>query len=263
MTSRRDALKKLLNSAMIAGSGGLVWGSMAKASQNSPVTLRPPGAIEEKKFIQACIKCGKCVEACPYDTLKLATIGETSALGTPYFEPRKVPCYLCTNYPCTEACPSGALDIEELQNESKDESVEIEIENARMGLAVIHKESCIAFGGVQCDACYRACPLLGEAIVLEKEVNEFTQKHANLKPVINSDYCTGCGICEQVCVVEKAAIFVLPIELVTGKVGDHYIRSWKENDESKLENQKIIEKDKDTDVESAIDYLNSDEELFE
>lgn len=259
MTSRREALKKLLNSAMVAGGGGLLWGNLAKASQSSPLSIRPPGALAEEKFIKACIKCGKCVEACPYDTLKLSTIDTDHALGTPYFEPRKVPCYLCTNYPCTAACPSGALDVDKLSEKAEETK---SIENARMGLAVIHKESCIAFNGIQCDACYRACPLMGKAIVLEKEKNEFTQKHANLKPVVNSEYCTGCGICEQVCVVKKAAVFILPIELATGEVGDHYIRSWKENDEARL-NQEIPEKKKDTDVESAMDYLNSDEELFD
>lgn len=258
MTSRREALKKLFGSTMIAGSGGLVWGTLAKNTMSSSLTLRPPGAIEEEKFVQACIKCGKCVEACPYDTLKLASVNDDKGLGTPYFEPRKTPCYLCTNYPCTKACPSGALLVENLQKEAKPN-----IENSKMGLAIIHKESCIAFNGIQCDACYRACPLMGKAIVLEKDRNEFTGKHANLKPVVNSDTCTGCGICEQVCVVEKAAIYVLPTNLALGKIGDHYIQSWKENDAERVKNRKFEQRSTDEDVESAMDYLNTDEELFD
>lgn len=260
MTSRREALKKLLNSAMIAGSGGLVWGAVANSSLKAPLVLRPPGALADDEFLQACIKCGKCVEACPYDSLKLATVGEDKGLGTPFFEPREIPCYLCTNYPCIKACPSGALIVDNITKDSEPAN----IENSRMGLAVVHKESCIAFSGIQCDVCYRACPLMGKAITLEKEKNEFTGKHANLKPIVNSDYCTGCGICEQVCVVEKASIFVLPIDKVTGKIGDHYIQSWKENDEQRLKNKKLQQRSTDEDVESAIDYLNSnDEELFD
>ncbi len=258
MSSRRDALRKLANSAMIAGSGGLLWGALASDVKNAPLALRPPAALDKDEFIKACIKCGKCVEACPYDTLNLAKVNEEKALGTPYFEPRKKPCYLCTNYPCVEACPSGALEL----NSLLDESGKPNIEKARIGLAVIHKESCIAFGGIQCDACYRACPLMEKAIVLEREKNEFTGKHANMKPVVNSDSCTGCGICEQVCVVEKAAIFVLPIELATGKLGDHYIQSWKPNDDKRIENIEPQKKKKDDDVESALDYLNNDDELI-
>ena len=259
MSSRRDAIRKIFNSAMIAGSGGLVWGTIANSAVKSPLVLRPPGALDGDMFVQACIKCGKCVVACPYDSLNLAKVGEEKCLGTPFFEPRNTPCYLCTNYPCITACPSGALLIENIKKESESAN----IENARMGLAVVHKESCIAFSGIQCDVCYRACPLMGKAIVLEKARNEFTQKHANLKPVVNSDYCTGCGICENVCVVEKAAIFVLPVDMVTGKTGDHYVNSWEKNDEKRIENSKTLQRSADEDVESAIDYLNSDKELFE
>ena len=259
MTTRRDALRKLLNSAMVAGSGGLVWGAVAKGAVSSPLALRPPGALNDKEFLKACIKCGKCLEACPYNSLKLAKVGELLGLGMPYFEPRETPCFLCTNYPCTEACPSGALQVDNLIKDNKAAN----IENSRMGLAVIHKESCIAFNGVQCDACYRACPLMGKAIVLEKEKNEFTGMHANLMPVINSNACTGCGICEQVCVVEKAAIFVLPIDITTGSLGNDYIQSWKENDEQRLQDKKINRRSTDEDVESAIDYLNTEEELFD
>jgi len=258
MTSRRDVLKNLFKTAAIAGSGGLVWSALAEETVDSQFVLRPPGADDES-FIQSCIKCGLCVEACPYDTLKLASVGQNIALGTPYFEPRDIPCYMCTHIPCTETCPSGALDLKRLVKESEKPN----IENAKMGLAVIHKETCIAFWGIQCDACYRACPLMNEAITLEFEKNQQTKKHANLKPVVNSDVCTGCGVCEHACIVEKAAIAVLPIDKATGKVGDHYIRNWEKSDEEKLKQKKEAENKEDTDVNSALDYLNSDEELFD
>lgn len=259
MTSRRDILKNMFKATAAAGSGGLLWGAVAESTVAAPITLRPPGAIEPEQFIKACIKCGKCVEACPYNTLILAMPTENSGVGTPYFKPREIPCYLCTNYPCTDACPSGALDLKKL---IKDEQ-KADINNARMGLAVIHQETCIAYWGIRCDACYRACPLIDEAIELKLEKNKVTGKHANLQPVINSDACTGCGLCEKVCVVEKAAVRVLPRELSTGKVGDHYIKSWEKEDEQRIES---IEKASDTDkkdIESALDYLNNDEPLFE
>lgn len=259
MTSRREVLIKLFKGATVAGTGGLIWGTAAKETVKDKLTLRPPGAITEDKFIKACIKCGQCVEACPYDTLELSTVGKENGIGTPYFKPREVPCYMCTNYPCTKACPSGALDLKELVSEKHPEP---SINNSKMGLAVIHKESCIAFWGIQCDACYRACPLIDEAITLEKEKNPETKKHANLKPVVNSDVCTGCGVCERSCVTEKAAIKVFPRELAMGAVGDHYIKSWEDDDEKRIKNIST-EDQKDTDVESALDYLNNDEELFD
>lgn len=257
MTSRRDVIKNLVKSAALAGSGGLLWGSLAEKSVASPLTLRPPGALQEEDFVNACIKCGKCVEDCPYDTLELATAEEISAIGTPYFKPREIPCYMCPDIPCTKACPSGALDLKKLTKEK-----EASINESKMGLAVIHEESCIAHWGIQCDACYRACPQMDEAITLEFSKNKVTGKHANMIPKVHDDACTGCGLCEHVCVTEKAAIRVLPIDVATGKVGDHYIKSWEDEDESRIDKDKKQGKSMDEDVESALDYLNSDDDLL-
>lgn len=259
MTSRRDALRKFVKGAAVAGSGGLLWGITAAEALPDSSTLRPPGALKEGGFLKACIKCGQCLEACPYDTLKLAGPGENRGNGTPWFEAREIPCYMCTNYPCTEACPSGALDVRELIREGGEPG----INHAEMGLALIHRESCIAYWGIQCDACYRACPLMDEAITLELETNIETGKHANLKPVVHSDICTGCGVCEHVCVVEKAAIKVFPREIAMGKVGRHYIKSWDEGDERRIQSPEENKGADDNDINSALDYLNDDNSLFE
>jgi len=258
MVNRRKAIENIFKGIGILGTGGLIWGTAAKAASDLHPVLRPPGAIPEHDFKKACIKCGKCVEVCPYDTLKLANVDDDSFIGTPYFEPRKTPCYLCTDAPCTTECPTNALDITKLQ----DEQEKIDINKSKMGLAVVHKESCIAFWGIQCVACYRSCPLISEAITLEYEKNEVTKKHANLIPVIHSDICTGCGICEHACVVEKAAIKILPVELAEGEVGDHYIKSWDKNDENRMQ-EKNASHSNDKDVESSLDYLNDENELFD
>lgn len=257
MTSRRDVLKKLFKGAAVTGSGGLLWGTAAKAASSEDLALRPPGALKKEDFLKACIKCGQCVDACPYDTLKLATPTDHKVTGTPYLQPRNVPCYMCTDYPCVTACPSGALETDKLQKVGNSNP---SINNAKMGVAVVHKESCIAYWGIQCDACYRTCPLMGEAITLEMDKNQVTGKHANMKPIVHTDICTGCGKCEHACVVEKAAIFILPREHATGKVGDHYIKGWEKEDEQRIKNIDSHKKGSD-DVESALDYLNDDEDL--
>jgi len=259
MTSRREVIQKLFKGAALAGTGGLIWSTATGKHKSEELVLRPPGAISKEKFLKACIKCGQCVDACPYDTLKLAQPEDKILIGTPYFTPRETPCYMCTNYPCTEVCPSGALDLKKLTRRETGTS----IDHAEMGLAVVHRESCIAFWGIQCDACYRACPLMEKAIVLDFKKNTKTGKHANLQPVVMSDACTGCGACEHACVTEKAAIRVLPREIAIGEVGDHYIKSWEENDEERINNIQETGTEKDTDVETALDYLNKDEELFD
>ena len=258
MTSRRKVIENLFKSGALMGFGGLLWGSTAKEAAGTELALRPPGAFEnDKNFVQACIKCGKCVEVCPYDTLELSTPGDGKSVGTPYFIPREIPCYMCTDIPCTNNCPSGALDMERLQKGNEPAS----INNSQMGLAVIHKESCIAFWGIQCDACYRACPLIDKALTIERKINERTNKHAYLLPIVDSDYCTGCGICEHVCVVEESAIIVLPRNVATGKVGDHYVKGWEKLDEKRMKLKESKNND-EQDIKSGLDYLNNDEELY-
>jgi ferredoxin-type protein NapG len=45
-------------------------------------------------------------------------------------------------------------------------------------------------------------------------------------PVVHSEHCTGCGICEKACPTDEAAIRVLPPELVQGRIGEHYRLGW-------------------------------------
>lgn len=255
--SRRNMLKTMLRGAGLMGIGGAAWGGVAEGLQGSELTLRPPAAIDEKDFAKACIRCGDCVEACPYDTLILATPDDNTAIGTPYFKARNIPCYLCTDAPCVINCPSGALDV---KNITESESNSLNINKSRMGVAIVDHNSCIAFWGIQCDACYRACPLLGEAISLKFEQNERTGKHAVMTPVVNGDICTGCGLCEHACVTENPSIIVLPTKVAKGKAGAHYIKSWEKNDDERINS---IKSKTPVENNSAEDYLNDDDQLFD
>ncbi len=255
---RRLFLLNMARTVGITALGGLVWSAYVDEVTASTLILRPPGALKEKDFLKTCIKCGMCVEACPFDTLFLAKPGDHKPLGTPFFEPRKVPCYMCTDIPCVPVCPTGALDVQSVTTKDK-----LDIEISEMGLAVIDQESCIAFWGIQCDACYRACPVLGKAITIEYTKNERTGKHAFMKPVVHSEHCTGCGLCEHACVTEKAAIFVLPKEVAMGRAGDHYIKGWDKNDDKRVKNAKGATTTTEISKRSALDSLNDSGSLFE
>ncbi|CAM2781093.1 ferredoxin-type protein NapG [Helicobacter burdigaliensis] len=234
--------------------GGLVWSAYLGEAKANVFVLRPPAALDEEEFLKHCIKCGLCVEACPFGTLKLATQGEAIVSGTPYFIPREIPCKMCVDIPCVPICPTKALDTSLVSNEKG----LLEINKAKMGVAIVDKENCVAFWGIQCDACYRACPLMGEAIVLELKRNERTGKHSFLLPVVMSEVCTGCGMCENACITKKAAIRVMPRHLALGEVGENYIKGWEKEDERRLENLKT--KDLSLDKNKQIqDYLNTEE----
>jgi len=265
--NRRKFMATTLQSVGLTALGGLLWSGYTDEVKASPLILRPPGAIKEDDFLTACIKCGLCAEACqnretnlnketglPKEgTLKMAKGGDHKLIGTPYFIPTEVPCYMCEDIPCVPVCPSGALDQLSVSNDKG----ELDINKASMGLAVVHKESCIAYWGIQCDACYRACPLLGEAITIEMQRNERTGKHTFMLPIVHDDVCTGCGLCEIACVTEKPAIFVLPNEVSKGIAGDHYVKGWDKKDQERVQNAKAIETTTERSSQSSSDYLNS------
>jgi ferredoxin-type protein NapG len=255
---KEAARRKFLTEAVPAAAGALVLAAGLGAYQRSaaavpPYAVRPPGALTEKKFQSACLRCGQCVRACHENllrnnrtqevgadepaemnpnasvklepVLRLAEVGSDIPTGTPYFIPRISPCRLCEDMPCVQACPSGALNEKSLLDEKKKPS----IYEAGMGLAVlIDLENCIGFQGLRCDVCYRNCPVIDKALTLEMEVNHRTGVHTRFIPTVHSKYCTGCGKCERSCVLENAAIKVLPIEQARGELGRHYRLGWEE-----------------------------------
>ncbi len=102
--------------------------------KSAPIRLRPPGAVEEDEFLGLCIKCGQCLQVCPYDSIILEDIDGKVGVGMAYIEPRDRGCYLCEAFPCILACPSGALDHEH-------DSIEF----VHMGVAVLHNpDACLA-----------------------------------------------------------------------------------------------------------------------
>lgn len=190
--------------------------------------LRPPGAVSEKEFLALCIKCGQCLQVCPYHSIKLADMAKGHGIGTPYIDARERGCYACSAVPCVLACPSGALD----------HSCE-KPEDIKMGIAVLEfPNKCIAmtnelvtkeqiarihthpntreleqeildkldtFEGKPCTICADMCPIPNpkSAILMVSNGN------IGMKPEVY-DGCIGCGVCEELCPANEAAIVVKP-----------------------------------------------------
>jgi ferredoxin-type protein NapG len=100
-----------------------------------------------------------------------------------------------------------------------------DVTQTRMGLAVIDAEHCLSWQGLRCEVCFRACPVQGKAITLTVQQRQIS-KHAMFVPVVHSEACTGCGLCEKRCPTDVAAIRVLDPALVQGKIGEHYRLGW-------------------------------------
>ena len=202
---------------------GLGVGMLSEQASSLPAEMiRPPGALDEDEFLAACTRCGLCVRSCPFDILSLAKFEDKAAVGTPFFTARTGPCEMCEDIPCVPACPTGALD-HSLSN----------IRDAKMGLAVvIDQEACIAFQGLRCEVCFNVCPIRSDAITLDYQHNQRSQKHALFIPVVHSDACTGCGLCEKACILDEAAIKVMPRQLAKGELGKHYRLGWEKKNQA-------------------------------
>lgn len=90
-----------------------------------------------------------------------------------------------------------------------------------MGVAVINEDTCLSFQGMRCEVCYRACPLIDEAITIDYRPREGDDIHAVFAPQVVPDGCPGCGLCEQRCPVSDPApaIVVVP----TGAQEETYV----------------------------------------
>ncbi len=245
--SRREFLTRVTRGAGGAAVGGVLWAWLVREQIHAaPFALRPPGALPEPEFLSRCIKCGLCVAECPYGTLGLAEIGERYPIGTPYFTPRQVPCYMCPDIPCVAACPTGALD-----------PALTDVERAEMGLAVlVDQENCLSYRGLRCEICYRDCPLQGEAITIDYRPRQIS-KHARFLPIVHSEACTGCGICERSCPLPEATIKVLPRQLAQGRPGDHYGFAAEDTPITRqFEAAPAAPAESAPDAEAGLDYLN-------
>ena len=138
------------------------------SEENNNTLLRPPGAVDENDFIYACIKCGLCVQICPVEAIKLASISDGLSYGTPYINTREQACdFSCDAMQCVETCPTAALDFLPFKNAGENALIEFQKENknpdadhnpfivqslamkatTKMGIAVTNHSTCLAQNG--------------------------------------------------------------------------------------------------------------------
>ncbi len=246
--TRREILSETVQLGAVGVGVGLLWDLfLQRTAKASGFVLRPPGALSEDHFTTACSRCGLCVQACPYETLKLAQFGEQAVPGTPYFEPRKIPCYMCRDIPCVKACPTGALDPNLT-----------DITKAKMGVAAIDRSTCLSWQGLRCEVCYRDCPEQNKAIYIENQPRVIS-KHGMFLPTIDPEHCTGCGLCVHSCPTDKPCVNIVDPANFLGKLGDHYRLGWKEADDARaIPNAPMIDSEgKDNAPIGGLDFLNS------
>jgi ferredoxin-type protein NapG len=170
-----------LAAALVAGYATLRGGKDAPSGTRPGLGIvRPPGSLDEDAFLATCIRCTRCADSCEGGCIRFFG-AEISVLQlTPYISPIDKGCTLCLQ--CGGACPSGAI----LPLEKK--------EDADMGVAIVDKRLCVSHNGTGiCGACHTACPVHNKAIV----------QGLRNAPEIVPEHCTGCGLCEEHCIVDE------------------------------------------------------------
>ncbi|MFQ5467658.1 MAG: 4Fe-4S dicluster domain-containing protein, partial [Kiloniellaceae bacterium] len=85
--------------------------------------LRPPGALPERDFLAACIRCYRCQDACEPGAIQFYTEQDGLLYHTPYVDPARKGCSLCAL--CQPQCPTGALRPVERKEDVDMGSVEL------------------------------------------------------------------------------------------------------------------------------------------
>lgn len=145
--------------------------------------IRPPWAVVEPDFVEACSRCGDCVGACPERIL------EPGRGGFPHVNFFKGECTFCGD--CAEKCKSGVF------NKSGDD--------APWSLKAAIAPSCLALKQVVCRTCGESCPV--GAIRFRISVG------AVARPEVDPAACNGCGACYGPCPVSAVTIGEILVEV--------------------------------------------------
>jgi len=179
---------------ILAATGTKSFG--ANLDKDGPRPVRPPGSVPEAEFLQMCIRCGECFQACPSDVLQPLSFQQgLEGLWTPHVVADWAGCASSCNA-CGQVCPTGAIRALPLE----------EKRHARMGLAIINESTCLPFHGEACQLCVDECTAAGydalEFVTVGTEVDEFGQPiegTGELAPLLIPDKCVGCGLCQTRC----------------------------------------------------------------
>ena len=196
---------------------GMRIGNWPDAAYSEKV-IRPPGAVEEREFLERCIRCAECMKVCPNNALHPAYFeAGLEGLWTPILVPRVGYCeFSCVL--CGQVCPTGAIQkINEAQKMGLDQAP------VRLGTAMYDHGRCLPWSmATPCIVCEEFCPTSPKAIWVETVTvpKRSPEPRSNggppemqavevQRPHVDPSLCVGCGACEKACpVVDKPAVYV-------------------------------------------------------
>ncbi|MEK7765632.1 MAG: 4Fe-4S dicluster domain-containing protein, partial [bacterium] len=137
----------------------------------NPELIRPPGALDEREFLERCIKCGQCMRVCPTNVLQpLGLRAGPEALWTPHLNNRAGTSGCQLNcVACGHECPTEAIRPLTL-NEKLGRGAYKAQGPVRIGTAFVDRGRCLPWAMDRpCIVCEENCPVTPKAIHLEEE----------------------------------------------------------------------------------------------
>lgn len=187
--------------AAVVGGAGLAIGTKAWGAnlhdENAWRPVRPPGSVPEREFLQMCIRCGECFKACPNNVLQpLGFEQGLEGLWTPAVKADWSGCESSCNA-CGQVCPTGAIRALPLEEKKV----------ARMGLAIVNQKTCLPLANREaCQLCVDECNAAGYRAIEFRQVHTQTDDAGQpldgtgfLAPLVLSEKCVGCGLCQTRC----------------------------------------------------------------
>ena len=217
--------------ASVAGGVGIAATTKAFGARlgtdDAVLPVRPPGSVPEQEFLQMCIRCGECYQACPSDVLQpLGFQQGLEGLWTPEVVADWAGCASSCNA-CGQVCPTGAIRALPLEEKKA----------ARMGLAIVNEQTCLPFAEREaCQLCVDECISAGYDAIEFTQVGTVIDEDGLpvegtgfLAPVVLSDLCVGCGLCQTRCyginVKEKGLLDASAIVVETGSDKEDRMRT--------------------------------------
>jgi ferredoxin len=111
--------------------------------------IRPPGSVEEREFLERCIRCAECMKVCPTNALHPAWFeAGIEGLWTPILVPRIGYCqHSCVL--CGQVCPTGAI-----QKITEKQKLGIDQKPISIGTAFFDHGRCLPWSmGTPCIVC--------------------------------------------------------------------------------------------------------------